>query len=201
MYNMDISIGSYKFRLEILLLIVIVSWIMFGHVICSCCTMSFQEGLETMNKTIEDIKPAIKKLSEEKEDDEDDEDENNDKLKKIGLSKSKEGFVGSNNSGYGPEFSSSKSPGYIMKPDKWAMPTLTYSKGTTPDAGVRSIWDRPKQPIPLPKGELDIFATTPFKPECCPNTFSSSEGCACMTTEQYGYLKNRGGNNVPYSEY
>ena len=53
----------------------------------------------------------------------------------------------------------------------------------------------------LIKGELDIFATTEFKAECCPNTFSSSEGCACMTTEQYGYLKNRGGNNVPYSEY
>ena len=197
MYNMDISIGSYTFRMEIILLIIIVSWIMFGHVLCSCCTMSLQEGLETMNKTIEDIKPEIEKLGTNENDYED----YTAKLKKTKLRESKEGFVGSNNSGYGPEFSSSKAPGYIMKPDKWAMPTLTYSKGTTPDAGVQAIWDRPKQPIPLPKDELDIFATTPFKPECCPNTFSSSEGCACMTTEQYGYLKNRGGNNVPYSEY
>ena len=203
---MDISIGSYKFRMEILLLIVVVSWIMFGHVLCSCCTMSLQEGLETMNKTVEDISPAIKKLAiddttDETTDENADDDEEDNKLKKIGLGKSREGFVGSNNSGYGPEFSSNKSPGYIMKPDTWAMPTLTYSKGTTPDAGVQAIWNRPKQPIPLPKGELDIFATTEFKAECCPNTFSSSEGCACMTTEQYGYLKNRGGNNVPYSEY
>ena len=30
MYNMEISIGSYKFRLEILILIVVVFWIMFG---------------------------------------------------------------------------------------------------------------------------------------------------------------------------
>jgi hypothetical protein len=199
MYNMDISIGSYTFRMEIILLIIIVSWIMFGHVLCSCCTMSLQEGLETMNKTIEDIKPEIEKLGTNEN--EDDYEDYTSKLQKKKLRESKEGFVGSNNSGYGPEFSASKAPGYIMKPDKWAMPTLTYSKGTTPDAGVQAIWDRPKQPIPLPKDELDIFATTQFKPECCPNTFSSSEGCACMTTEQYGYLKNRGGNNVPYSEY
>lgn len=205
MYNMDISIGSYKFRMEIILLIIIVSWIMFGHVLCSCCTMSFQEGLSTMTNTIDkEITPAIKKLSTNETTDEtiDETDEDyTGKLQKLKLINSKEGFVGSNNSGYGPEFSSSNSPGYIMKPDKWAMPTLTYSKGTTPDAGVQAIWDRAKQPIPLPKDELDIFATTPFKPECCPNTFSSSEGCACMTVDQYDYLKNRGGNNVPYSEY
>ena len=46
-----------------------------------------------------------------------------------------------------------------------------------------------------------IFKNTPFKPECCPNTYSNSMGCACMTTKQYNYLITRGGNNVPYSEY
>jgi len=46
-----------------------------------------------------------------------------------------------------------------------------------------------------------MFATTPFKPECCPSAFSSSTGCACMTTQQYNWLRERGGNNVPYSEY
>jgi len=170
MYNMDISIGSYKFRLEILILIVVVFWIMFGHLLCSCCTMSLREGLDTVQK-------GAKATAQ------------------------KDGFVGSNNSAYGPEFSASKAPGYMMKPDTWAMPTLTYSKGTTPDAGVQAIWDRPKQPVPLPPGELDMFATTPFKPECCPNAYSSSEGCACMTVDQYNFLQNRGSNNVPYSEY
>ena len=194
---MDISIGSYKFRMEIILLIIIVSWIMFGHVLCSCCTMSLQEGLETMNKTIDEIKPAIKRLSKDKDEDEDEDEDENNKLLKEGFVNDEEekvtneSFVGSNNLAYGPEFGSSNNPGYIMRPDKWAMPTLTYSKGTAPDAGVKSIWDRPKQPIPLPEGELDIFATTQFKPECCPNTFSSSEGCACMTVDQLGYLKNR----------
>jgi len=26
-------------------------------------------------------------------------------------------------------------------------------------------------------------------------------GCACMNSNTYNYLINRGGNNVPYSEY
>lgn len=46
-----------------------------------------------------------------------------------------------------------------------------------------------------------MFKKTPFKPECCPNTYSNSMGCACMSTQQYNYLVTRGGNNVPYSEY
>jgi len=46
-----------------------------------------------------------------------------------------------------------------------------------------------------------LFKNTAFKPECCPNTYSNSMGCACMSTKQYNYLENRGGNNVPYSEY
>ena len=182
MYNMDISIGSYKFRLEILILIVVVFWIMFGHLLCSCCTMSLREGLAGLK---EGLKIKFQKAGS----------------KGTLLHKTKEGFVGSNNSAYGPEFSASKAPGYMMKPDTWAIPTLTYSKGKAPDAGVEAIWDREKQPIPLPEGELDMFATTPFKPECCPNAYSSSEGCACMTVDQYDFLKNRGSNNVPYSEY
>jgi len=47
--------------------------------------------------------------------------------------------------------------------------------------------------------QMLMFANTPFKPECCPNTYSSSTGCACMTREQVNLLKNRG--NVAYSEY
>jgi len=169
MYNMDISIGSYKLRLEILILIVVVFWILFGHLLCGCSKVGFMEGLSMMKEGL--------------------------------TKKTTEGFVGANNTAYGPEFAGAKTPDYIMNPSKWSMPTLTYSPGTTPDAGVQAIWDRPKQPIPLPKGELDLFATTPFKPECCPNAYSNSTGCACMTMDQYQYLISRGGNNVPYSQY
>jgi hypothetical protein len=179
MYNMEISIGSYKCRLEILIIIVVLFWVMWGHMLCSCSKVGLLEGFDIATKTLGVDIP----------------------IKKDGKKDGKEGFIGGNNVSYGPEFSSSSSPDYIMNPSKWAMPTLSYSPGTTPDAGVKSIWDRPKQPIPLPEGELDIFATTEFKPECCPNAFSSSTGCACMTVEQYSYLKDRGGNNIPHSEY
>ena len=46
-----------------------------------------------------------------------------------------------------------------------------------------------------------MFANTKFKPECCPTTYTNSSGCACMSNKQYEYLIQRGGNNVPYSEY
>lgn len=187
MYNMDISIGPYKFRLEIVILIVVIAWIMFGHLLCSCSKVGLKEGLETMvgedvvkkaEKVAEDVKDAVKDKKDKKE-----------------------GFAGANSIGYDSQFANSNNTGYIMPPNKWSMPTLEYTPGTEPDAGVRSIWDRKPQPIPVPEGQLDMLATTPFKPECCPNAYSGSTGCACMTVDQYNYLRQRGGNNVPYSEY
>lgn len=169
MYNMEISIGSYKFRVEILVTIVIVFWIMFGHMLCGCCKVNLFEAMTNGTTSI--------------------------------MTTAMEGFTGANNSTMGPEFAGAKTPDYIMNPSTWSMPTLTYSPGTKPDAGVKAIWNRPKQPIPLPEGQLDMFATTPFAPECCPNAYSSSMGCACMTVDQYNSLRQRFGNNVPYSEY
>jgi len=187
MYNMEISIGSYKFRVEILIAIVIVFWIMFGHMLCGCCQVSLYEGLAMMNGSSSPEKKAAAAVMYR----------NN----MNSNTTTTEGFTGANNAAFGPEFAGAKTPDYIMNPSTWSMPTLTYSPGTTPDAGVQAIWNRPKQPIPLPKGQLDMFATTPFAPECCPNAYSSSTGCACMTVDQYNYLRERGSNNVPYSEY
>ena len=169
MYNMNTSIyiGSKKFtfRLEILVLIVVVAWILWGHVLCSCSKIGVSEGFAMVNKV-------------------------------------KEGFISGNNIAYTSEFANFKKNDTVIRPtSSWNMPTLTYSAGKRPDKGVQSIWKRKRQPIPLPKGELNMFATTPFKPSCCPNTYSNSMGCACMTVDQYKYLQDRGGNNVPYSEY
>lgn len=57
----------------------------------------------------------------------------------------------------------------------------------------------PSPDNPLSQGELNMFANTPFKPECCPTTYSNSMGCACINMDQYNYLITRGGNNVPYA--
>lgn len=213
---MEISIGSYKCRLEICILIVFLFWIMFGHVLCSCCTMSMQEGLAMMKEGFGEkfvVAPRARRAYY---------DNNNSTegfvtapvaKKRIydnnttettdttdtSSTTTTEGFVGSNNKAYGPEFGSSKAPGYIMRPDTWAMPTLSYSKGTTPSAGAQAILDRNNPP--LAEDQLDFFANTPFKPECCPNAYSSSMGCACMDMKQYSTLIHRASNNVPYSEY
>ena len=58
-----------------------------------------------------------------------------------------------------------------------------------------------KQSNTQTEGEMLMFANTPFKPECCPNTYSKGGGCACMTAQQTNHLVTRGGNNYPVSEY
>jgi len=193
---MELSIGSYKFRVEILIALVVVAWILFGHLLCSCSRIGLLEGF-ALSKQIAKEALTTPRITDK------------DREKQIGTVgtigainqvSSKEGFVSASTAS-GPQFSDAKAPDYYMDPNKWAMPTLTYSPGTTPSAGVQAIWDRKKQQIPLPEGQLDVFAKTDFSPDCCPNTYSTSMGCACMDVGTYNYLRDRGGNNVPYSEY
>jgi hypothetical protein len=56
-------------------------------------------------------------------------------------------------------------------------------------------------PIPLPEGELLIFESNKFSPECCPSTYSTGEGCLCAAPEQMKYLSERGGNRTLYDQY
>lgn len=56
-------------------------------------------------------------------------------------------------------------------------------------------------PIPLPPGELLIFAENDVKPECCPSYYSSSTGCVCASKKQMNYLNQRGGNRTLNSEF
>ena len=56
-------------------------------------------------------------------------------------------------------------------------------------------------PIPLPPGELLIFAQNQVKPECCPSYYSSSTGCICTSQKQWDYLNERGGNRTLNTEF
>lgn len=166
MYKMNISIGSFKIRLEVLVLFALLVWILWGHLLCSCSRIGLMEGLDIMDK----------------------------------VAKKKEGM--SNINMYSTTPMPYKLGDYsTVDTSSWSQPNLVVKPGEDPDAGVKAIWDRPEQPIPRPEGELDFFATTPFKPECCPSTYSNSMGCACIDVKSYNYLHSRGGNNVPYSEY
>ena len=208
MYNMDISIFGYKLSLEVLILIGVIYLILVGHTFCGCCNFGLMEGMEvkpenvmmgtqvspsttsTAGTTTSTTAPApaapstvSKKASNSK---------NNDK--------SVEGFVGANTN-YGESSSYNLSQDNPINTDSWDMPNMTVTPGQPLSAGVKAFLARKPQPIPLPEGQLLMFENTPFKPECCPNTYSNSMGCACMTGAQYNYLILRGGNNVPYSEY
>ena len=185
MYNMDISILGYKISLEILILIGVIYLIMVIHTMMGTCNMPLliegMAGMAGLSKTANGPQPSSNVFTGERR-------------------KSVEGFTPANtNYGLSAPFS-------LTNPDapntsNWGMPSMVVRPGEPISKGVQEILDRPKQPIPLPEGQLLMFANTPFKPECCPNTFSNSTGCACMTVEQYDYLRERGGNNVPYSEY
>ena len=52
--------------------------------------------------------------------------------------------------------------------------------------------------VPLPENELFFFYNNKFSPYCCfkPQQYSSSTGCACISTEQMKYISSRGGNNT-----
>jgi hypothetical protein len=155
---------------------------MVGHTIGGCCNMPLiMEGLSNMTTS--------------------DASGNSTDMKKMAMmKKSKEGFAGANTN-YGESSQYSLGNYTPVDTSSWGQPTMTVTPGKPLSKAVKQFMDRPEQPVPLPEGEMLMFANTPFKPECCPNTFSNSSGCACMTGGQYNSLVQRGGNNIPYSEY
>jgi hypothetical protein len=195
---MDISILGLKLNVEILILIGIIYLIMVGHTVCGCCNYSLMEAFTDASGNMpQDLSGNMPQdLSGNIPTPGGDTVGNNIK----GIVSQKEGFVGANTN-YG------QSSPYDLNNDKpintsnWSASNMTVTSGQPLSPGVQKILNRTPQPVPLPEGEMLLFSNTPFKAECCPNAYSTSNGCACMTTKQYNYLVTRGGNNVPYSEY
>ena len=206
---MDISIFGYKLNLEILILIGVVYLILVGHTVCGCCNMGkIMEGFSEAATALKDSgkKPEVAKAMA---------------LATVPMGTQvapvtpgtivpstaattdvpvKEAFTGANIN-YGESSLYNLNNDQEVNTSSWSAQNMTVTPGQPLSAGVKQFLAREPQPVPLPEGEMLMFANTPFKPECCPNTFSTSTGCACMTGNQYNYLILRGGNNVPYSEY
>ena len=215
---MNISIFGYKINLEILILIGIIYLILIGHTFCGCLNHGIMEGFADGSYNLFDfsgndvsgndvsgnqilkahmLKTQLSAGSNIN---------NNVPLAKGSLfQKSKtqplqEGFVGANTN-YGQSSPYDLSGDTTINTNSWSAPNMNVIPGQPLNSQVKDIINRPNGPLPLPEGEMLLFADTPFKPECCPNTYSNSSGCACMNTNTYNYLILRGGNNVPYSEY
>jgi len=213
MYNMDIAIFGYKINMEILILIGVVYLILVAHTCVGCSNYGMMEGFDGSGNLATDFSgnsiANMKKASLQKKEQA--------KQAKVNLktqvvaggstttddtssSTSTEGFTGLNaNLGNSSPFDLTKNPS--INTTSWSAPNMTVVQGQPLSAGVKQFLSRDPQTVPLPEGEMLMFAKTPFKPECCPNTYSTSSGCACATSEQFNWLQMRGGNNVPYSEY
>ena len=139
---MEISIFGYTVNLEILILIGIVYIILVGHTICGCCNVSgIIETMTGMNKT-----------------------ESSSKKNK------KEGFTGANTN-YGESSLYSLNNYDSVDASKWGQQSLAIYRGKSYSPAVKEVLDRKAQPTPLPEGELDMFANTPFKPVNCSATW------------------------------
>lgn len=193
MYNMNVSIFGYKLKVEILILFAFIVVILLSHTLFG--SYNGMEGLDNMEKSSNDesendeVEPVPSAIPANAK---------NGSSKMNG--KITESFVGANTN-YGQSSQYDLASQTVIDTSSWNAPNLTVVPGKPLSDGVKKFLAREPQPVPLPEGELDMFANTPFKPECCPNAYSNSSGCACMTGEQYNWLIQRGGNNVPYSEY
>ena len=206
---MNISIFGFKLSLEILILIGIVYLILVIHTVCGCTNIfRNKEGMESAHNSLVQSYPSVAAnadvtgalvpasystptpalLST-----------GANMSSKKGSSK-KEGFVGANTN-YGESSTYSLTNPPHINTYNWGKPNLVIKPGNPIPKAAQAIIDRPNQSLPLPENQLSLFDNMPFSPECCPNTYSSSMGCACMNTNTYNYLITRGGNNVPYSEY
>lgn len=197
MYNMDISIFGIKLQVEILILIGVIYLILVAHTLCGCCNYSLMEAFTDASGN---ISSAIKTTAQDVSGNIPEPAGGTVSNKIKGTIQAKEGFVGANTN-YGQSSPFDLNSSSTVNTSSWSAPDMTVVPGKPLSPGVKQFLAREPQQIPLPEDELDMFASTQFKPECCPNTYSTSTGCACMSGKQYNYLVNRGGNNVPYSEY
>ena len=214
MYNMNVSIFGCNFNLEVLILIGVVYLILVGHTICSTCNVhKIMEGLTDMvsadaSGNIQSKKEEVQQIQNAKT--------NLATQSTSGTTTtttpdtttpipdttttSKEGFTGANIN-YGESSMYDLNSNHPVDTSSWSAQNMTVVPGQPLSQGVKQFLARKPQQLPLPEGEMDFFANSQFKPECCPSTYSTSEGCWCGTSQDYNYLITRGGNNVPYSEY
>jgi hypothetical protein len=167
--SIEVSIGSYKILAVHLAAAIFLIWIIFGHAMCSCCRTNIFEGFtEELNE---------KEIEKEKETEKE---ETMQTFKNLD-----EGFANNSNATFGPSYLSNSESTFVIDPSKWS-----YSGGATPSASKPNYQSQSQD-----SSQMNIIENMKFAPECCPSSYSSSQGCACMSDDAINFLASRGGNN------
>jgi hypothetical protein len=166
----EVSIGSYKILAVHLAAAIFLIWIIFGHALCSCCRTNIFEGFTAGLDEPDVLEDEKDKDKEEKKEEE--------QFKNLD-----EGFANNLNATIGPSYLSNSESTFVIDPSKWS-----YSGGATPSAS------KPNYQSQDPS-QMNIIENMKFAPECCPSSYSSSQGCACMSDDAINFLASRGGNN------
>lgn len=170
----DITIGAYKFRGYIIVFILAAAWVLFGHLFCSCSNVSdWREGFDIAVGT--DLKQ---------------------KKRQYNATNAKASGTAPTSTGGAVDTSDEASTSAT------ATTTEGFStNGNQPLPGPNNAAFHPAfAPVGAPLSTPDLFTHMKFGYECCPNTFSNSQGCACMAPETAQFIKTRG-NHPPFTEY
>lgn len=193
----DIVILGQKLRLEVIIICLVVGAILGGHLFCSCSKVTMHEGLEMIKTGVEDIHEEIKKDAAVH-----DEVEKEDKIHKE-IKKTEEVIKKAKKEGFA---TLSGSP--LVYQMGQGVPTSWETNQALHDAGSADNWYKSLEgntaPLPLDminSGKLDILGSNVFDSKCCPSSYSSSMGCACVSPEQMKYLSQRGGNRTFNTEF
>lgn len=133
---MEYKLFGVKFRVEIVIISLIIGMVMGGHLLCSCSRITFEEGFDIGSDMLGILSDKLENGN-----------------KKVMYSTTDKALI-------------------------------EPSEGS--DLNSKAI-------------SMDFFENAEFTPEACPNTYSSSTGCATFGPKQIFALATRGGNNTSQS--
>lgn len=173
---MELKILGQKVRLEIIALCLLLGYLIGCFMLCSCSKISMIEGMKLLKEV---KKKGIKKSIKEG----------------LELSPKEEMTV------LGTDINWKMGDGV---PGSWDNSQHTNPLQQQQNTGLYSKLEGNVAPEPysqIDSGSLDFLSGNKFDAKCCPATYTSSTGCACLSVEQAKYLNERGGNRTLSSMY
>lgn len=192
---MEIRVFGMTLRLEVIIITLLVGMIMGGHLLCACAKVPISEAFSENVKGVEnDQSTPPPPLPPPADDAEPIPAPPADVTATGGATKKKTEGFGDFSEYNKRENNADVTGSWMSKATKYSSDLGYQPTNCKSNAYVGTA-------VPLPDGELFFFQNNQFKPECCPGPYSSSTGCACMSTEQIRYLNTRGGNRTSDSEF